>query len=190
MFDKNAGMAHNETILIINSCCIVMSRPFLLDKSWLAFYRGMLGAWTKRHANVQDAEDAVQDAVIGIVNNTRSDIQNPNAYLYQASQNSLMGKARRSNSDQHVSLDDLAEEDHPLLHDPESNMRALKLAEAMEQALSALPLKCRQAYIWHRLEGYSQAEIAQRLNLSVNSIERYIMQALRHLRESLREFDE
>jgi RNA polymerase sigma factor (sigma-70 family) len=166
-----------------------MSRPFLADKSWLAYYRGMLGSWTKRHSNVQDAEDAVQDAVIGIVNNTQSDIQNPNAYLYQASQNSLIGKARRHQRDQYVSLDELAEEDHPLLSDPESSIRAAKLADALEKALAELPLKCRQAYIWHRLEGYSQAEIAQRLNLSINSIERYIMQALRHLRESLREFD-
>ncbi len=166
-----------------------MSRPFLLEKSWLAYYRGMLGAWAKRHPNVQDAEDAVQDAVMGIVKNTQSDIDNPNAYLYQASQNSLMGKVRRHHHDQFVSLDDLAEEDHPLLQDPESSIRATKLAEAMEKALAQLPLKCRQAYIWHRLEGYSQAEIAQRLNLSINSIERYIMQALRHLRQSLREFD-
>jgi RNA polymerase sigma factor (sigma-70 family) len=166
-----------------------MSRPFLADKSWLAYYRGMLGSWTKRHSNVQDAEDAVQDAVIGIVNNTQSDIQNPNAYLYQASQNSLIGKTRRHQRDQYVSLDELAEEDHPLLSDPESSIRASKLADALETALAELPLKCRQAYIWHRLEGYSQAEIAQRLNLSINSIERYIMQALRHLRESLREFD-
>jgi RNA polymerase sigma factor (sigma-70 family) len=166
-----------------------MSRPFLIEKSWLSFYRGMLGSWTKRHSNVQDAEDAVQDAVIGIVKNTQSDIDNPHAYLYQASQNSLHGKARRNHRDQFLSLDELAEEDHPVLADPESSIRAVKLAEAMEKALAELPLKCRQAYIWHRLEGYSQAEIAQRLNLSINSIERYIMQALRHLRESLREFD-
>lgn len=182
-------MAHNGTILICDFCRIFMPRSFLLEKSWLAYYRGMLGAWTKRHANVHDAEDAVQDAIIGIVKNTSSDIDNPEAYLYQASQNSLMGKARRSSRDQFVSLDELAEEDHPLLQDPESSIRATKLAEALEKALAELPLKCRQAYIWHRIEGYSQAEIAKRLNLSVNSIERYIMQALRHLRESLREFD-
>ena len=54
-------------------------------------------------------------------------------------------------------------------------MRARQLAEALEQALASLPLKKRQAYVWHRLEGYSQPEIAQRMGLALNTVERYIM---------------
>ena len=82
----------------------------------------------------------------------------------------------------------LAAEDHPLLHDPEAGVRARQLAEALEQALASLPLKKRQAYVWHRLEGYSQPEIAQRMGLALNTVERYIMDATREMREQLERF--
>ena len=69
-----------------------------------------------------------------------------------------------------------------------SAARLWQLAEALEQALASLPLKKRQAYVWHRLEGYSQPEIAQRMGLALNTVERYIMDATREMREQLERF--
>ncbi|MNR33176.1 putative RNA polymerase sigma factor FecI [compost metagenome] len=49
-----------------------------------------------------------------------------------------------------------------------------------------LPEKCRQAYVWHRLDGLTQVEVAARMGLSLNTVERYIMRAMRHLRDALK----
>ena len=63
-----------------------------------------------------------------------------------------------------------------------------QLADALECALASLPLKKRQAYVWCRLEGYSQPEVAARMGVALNTVERYIMDATREIREQLKHF--
>lgn len=64
-------------------------------------------------------------------------------------------------------------------------MHALELADSVERALALLPLNCRQVFIWQKLEGLTQAEIAERMGLSKNMVEKYMIRTLRHLREHL-----
>lgn len=63
----------------------------------------------------------------------------------------------------------------------------MQLLTALKEALQELPLKCRQVFIWHRLEGYSQTEIAEKLDISVNMVEKYMIRATRHLRDRLQD---
>jgi RNA polymerase sigma-70 factor (ECF subfamily) len=67
--------------------------------------------------------------------------------------------------------------------DPEQYMRAIQLAESVERALQELPLNCRKVFVWQKIEGLTQAEIAERLGLSKNMVEKYMIRTLRHLRE-------
>lgn len=69
--------------------------------------------------------------------------------------------------------------------DPEAYVHALELADSVERALAELPLNCRQVFIWQKLEGLTQAEIAERMGLSKNMVEKYMIRTLRHLREHL-----
>ncbi|MQU29776.1 sigma-70 family RNA polymerase sigma factor, partial [Pseudomonas helleri] len=62
-------------------------------------------------------------------------------------------------------------------------MRAIQLAESVEKALQELPLNCRKVFVWQKIEGLTQAEIAERLGLSKNMVEKYMIRTLRHLRE-------
>ena len=62
-------------------------------------------------------------------------------------------------------------------------MRAIQLAETVERALQELPLNCRKVFVWQKIEGLTQAEIAERLGLSRNMVEKYMIRTLRHLRE-------
>ncbi|SHG79405.1 RNA polymerase sigma factor [Pollutimonas bauzanensis] len=158
------------------------------QNGWLAYYRELMRTWPRRSSNFHDAEDAAHDAVVGMLRSDTSAVLDGHAYLYRASQNRMAGEIRRQARNQLISLEELAEDHHPLLADPEAAIRASQLADALEESLAQLPLKCRQAYIWHRLEGYSQPEIAERLGVSLNTVERYIMRALRHLREQLQHF--
>lgn len=165
-----------------------MSRSTNPLKGWLAYYSELVGSWAKRNSRPSDAEDAAQDVMAHMLANTRAAALDAKSYLYRAAQNRLISEIRRQSRHPEMSLESLSADDHPLLHDPEAGVRARQLADALEQALASLPLKKRQAYVWHRLEGYSQPEIAQRMGLALNTVERYIMDATREMREQLERF--
>lgn len=165
-----------------------MPRSNPQDKSWLGCYADMIRGWVRKVGNTHEAEDALQDAAVGLLKADSNAILEPQAYLYRASVNSLASNARRQARLPTLPLHEIREEDHPQDTDSSAGVRSAQLADAVEAALLQLPVKCRQAYIWHRLEGYSQQEVATRLGVSLNSVERYIMRAMRHLREVLHRY--
>lgn len=74
------------------------------------------------------------------------------------------------------------------MDDPDAHIRNTQLIDSLTAALAELPLKCRQVFIWQKIEGYSQEEIAQRLDISVNMVQKYMIRALRHLRDRLQHY--
>lgn len=164
-----------------------MSRRRSPEHGWLAYYRELIGSWAKGNSLRHDAEDAAHDAVASVLGRERTGVLDQKAYLYRASHNRLINEVRRQNRHETLSLEDLADEEHPLL-DPEAPVRARELAQALERALERLPLKKRQAYIYHRLEGYTQVEVARKMGVALNTVERYIMDATREIREQLQIF--
>ena len=84
-------------------------------------------------------------------------------------------------------LDLLDEADQPAWTDPESPVRASRLADDLAQVLAELPPKCREAFVLNRIEGWTQAEVAQHMGLSKNMIERYVMRAIEFVRDRMRE---
>ena len=153
--------------------------------SWLVKYATMFRDWTRRCEHRQEAEDALQDAALGMLKREGAALADPCAYLYQASRNNLASGLRKLSQRAAVPLHDLGDHEHPALHDVAADLDGMQLARSIDAALAQLPEKCRQAYIWHRLDGLTQPEIAARMGLSVNSVERYIMRAMRHLRDTL-----
>jgi len=165
-----------------------MSRPPNNLKGWLAHYGELVGAWAKRNSRPCDAEDAAQDVMAGLLRGGPGGVMNGKSYLYRAVQNRLVSEIRRQTRQDEVALEAWAADDPAQWHDPESSVRARQLADALELALASLPLKKRQAYVWCRLEGYSQPEVAARMGLALNTVERYIMDATREVRERLQHF--
>lgn len=155
--------------------------------SWLAHYRELIRACLRRGHQRHDVEDAVQDAVVGMLEQSAGAIQDPGAYLRRSTYNGLIDGHRRRAVWQTSSLQDLAEADHPSSPGPESAARERQLSDALLKALEELPLKCQQVYIRHRLEGWSHVEIAQHMGLSRSMVEKYMTRALRHLSERLQD---
>ncbi len=145
----------------------------------------MIRDWTRRSEHPQEAEDALQDAALGMLKRQGAALADPCAYLYQASRNNLASGLRKLSQRAAVPLHDLGDHEHPVLGDAAIELDGIQLARSIDDALAQLPEKCRQAYIWHRLDGLTQVEIAARMGLSINTVERYIMRAMRHLRDTL-----
>ncbi len=165
-----------------------MSRRISPPKGWLVHYLELMGGWARRSSRPADAEDAAHDAVVGMMRNGDASVLDSRAYLYVASQNRLLGEIRRQHRVTAVSFEELSEHEHPALPDAESDIRAAQLLAALRLALEELPLKCQQVFLWNKLEGYTQAEIAQKLDLSPSMVEKHMKRALSHIQEKLQNY--
>ncbi|WP_271411981.1 RNA polymerase sigma factor [Pseudomonas sp. Q1-7] len=147
-------------------------------------YEELIGTWTRRLRNRQRAEDLAHDAFVRVLETRQDSVQQPRAYLHQTTRNIAVDQFRREERRAQLELD-MAGQGEDAKDDPESFMHAVQLADSIEKALAELPVNCRQVFVWQKLEGLSQAEIAERLGLSRNMVERYMIRTLRHLRERL-----
>ena len=69
------------------------------------------------------------------------------------------------------------EVEHKLLYE--------ELKEKITQVVDQLPERCREVFILSRFEGLKNREIAERLHISLHTVERHIQRALRIFAEAL-----
>ncbi|MGA4634746.1 sigma-70 family RNA polymerase sigma factor [Pseudomonas solani] len=151
---------------------------------FFAHYEELIGTWTRRLRSRHRAEDLAHDAFVRVLEADQASIEQPRAYLHQTTRNIATDQFRR---DERRALleQELGSQAEASADDPESFMHAVQLADSIEKALAELPPNCRQVFVWQKLEGLSQAEIAERMGLSKNMVERYMIRTLRHLRDRL-----
>ncbi|NHC60763.1 RNA polymerase sigma factor [Paenalcaligenes suwonensis] len=158
-------------------------------KGWLSYYTDLIGSWVKNNALKQDAEDAAQDAIMRVLADQRDSIQDPKAYLFRAAQNQLVSEIRRQARHEQTSLDTLLEHEHPQSHgEVDASLHTTELLGALCEALQDLPLKCQQVFLWNKIEGYTQEEVARRLGLTPSAVEKHMKRALRHIQHRLQDY--
>ncbi len=145
-------------------------------------YEELIGTWTRRLRNRQQAQDLAHDTFVRVLESNPDSVEQPRAYLHQTARNIAVDGFRR---EELLDAKELATvpPSSSETGDPEQYMRAIQLAESVERALQELPLNCRKVFVWQKIEGLTQAEIAERLGLSRNMVEKYMIRTLRHLRE-------
>lgn len=60
------------------------------------------------------------------------------------------------------------------------------IEQALQRAIDALPERCREIFVMSRLQGMPQEEVAQRLGITVNTVETQMGIAYRRLRDELK----
>ena len=146
-------------------------------------YEELIRTWTRRLRNRQEAEDLAHDTFVRVLEAKSVQVEQPRAYLHQTARNIAVDAYRREDRREAMELGAL--DQTPASGDPEHFMHAIQLADSIEQALAELPLNCRKIFIWQKVEGLTQQEIAERLGLSKNMVEKYMIRTLRHLRDRL-----
>lgn len=68
------------------------------------------------------------------------------------------------------------------------HMDTLELEEKINKTIESLPEKCREVFMLSRYEGLKYNEIAEKLNISVKTVESQMSKALSVLRENLKEY--
>jgi RNA polymerase sigma-70 factor (family 1) len=99
---------------------------------------------------------------------------------YNAAISLIRKKAKESQFFEHLkSLQEINEE--PVNVAIEYN----ELTKKLDEIIKALPERQREVYLLHRVEGLKYSEIAERLNISANTIENHMSRALKTIREKL-----
>ena len=69
-----------------------------------------------------------------------------------------------------------------------SHDHSLRL-EMLERALGELPAACRDSFLLRKLDGMTHLQIAERLCISRSLVEKHIVNAMKHCRARMREWD-
>jgi len=157
-------------------------------KAWLAHYGELIAAW-RRNARIGDeAQDAMHDAVLRLLEGGAMAADNPRAYLRRSTRNGMVDRYRREALLPMQALHELDEAEHPLVEGPDADAAANRMVDDLRAALQELPLACQQVYVRHRLEGWTHAEIALAMGLSRAMVEKHMTRALQHLNRRLQKY--
>lgn len=134
----------------------------------------------------EEAENLLQEVFLSLWEH-RFKVENNasvKSFLFTVTYNSAMSFLRKKAKDNEFfkylkSLQEPA--DVPV--DVELNYRELETR--LEEIINGLPQRQKEIYLMHKVEGLKYAEIAERLNLSVNTIENHMVRALRTIRSKL-----
>ena len=144
---------------------------------------------TRRLKNVEDAEDIAQAALLRIQRlDEGTSLDNPKAYLFQVASNLAIDSIRRNEILQrYLQTESLRSETQNAegALSPERIIAAQQQLKKVQHAISSLPVKYRQAFLLHRKNGMSYSEIANEMGVSVSSVEKYILHALRECRHAI-----
>jgi RNA polymerase sigma-70 factor (ECF subfamily) len=143
----------------------------------------------RSHVQRDDVPDIVQETYCRVLNYGELErIRYPRAFLLRVAHNVALNvaKHRRTAGDH----DAMNVSDLELADEQPSAYRRLKAEQELtivRAALTELSPKCREVFVLNRFEHRTYGEIAQELGLSVSMIEKYVSQALAHLRKRLAE---
>lgn len=134
----------------------------------------------------EEAENLIQDVYLNLWENRYKVEKNASIkyYLFTIAYNSaitiIRKKARESEFVEYVKTLQEINED-PVNMELEYN----ELVNKLDEIIRELPQRQKEVYLLHKVEGLKYSEIAERLNISVNTIENHMSRALKTIREKL-----
>ena len=146
------------------------------------------------HANkylndVDAAEETVQSLFVKLWEG-REELQiekSPRAYLYTAVRNACYNQIRHIKIREEYKAHNKREMDETS-YSVDDDYQAEELNEKIRRAIDALPEGRRRIFILSRFEGLKYREIADRLKISVKTVENQMGSAIKHLKNDLAEY--
>jgi RNA polymerase sigma-70 factor (family 1) len=136
--------------------------------------------------STEESENLIQDVFLNIWEN-RHKVEKDSSiksYVFTITYNSAISVIRRKARDEKFIeyLQSLQEvNDEPANAELEYN----ELSERLDEIIKGLPDRQKEVFLLHRIEGLKYTEIADRLNISVNTIENHMSRALKTIRKKL-----
>lgn len=139
----------------------------------------------KRLPIVHKAEDLVQEVFISLYRQRHSapTINNLKAWLFACLRNQILNEIRNFHTHRKHDTQIAAQAPITTLAHSEYDLR--KLEARFHQALTQLTERCREVFLMSRAENLSNKKIAERLNISVNGVEKHMTTALRIMKKEM-----
>ncbi|WP_246263445.1 RNA polymerase sigma factor [Caulobacter soli] len=157
-------------------------------ETYLARQNELRGFYRARLGPQADVEDLVQDLYVKIRNLEGQDVRNPAAFLYRLAHNHMLdwlrrGRRNRARDDAWRRTSTTVIGRVEMVEDPdaETTLIARQRLERLSEALLALPSRTQGIFRLHKFEGLTYAQTAQRLGLSLKTVEKHMSAALAHL---------
>jgi len=143
-----------------------------------ADHHGWLKAWLRRRlGNSFDAADLAHDTFFRLL--ARQEplaLQEPRAFLTTVASRVLANHWRREQLER-AYLETLQRFPEELAPSPEARAILLETLYEIDALLDGLPVAARRAFLLSQLDGLTQAQIADQLNVSARTVRRYLTQA-------------
>ncbi len=140
-------------------------------------------------SNHNDAEDAVQHVFVQLWENRKKlKVEVPlNGFLYKATKNHCLNKIKHLKvRKQHA--DDVKAKNQLSVAPTYEDVEYLELHQHVAEAVASLPERCRMVFLLSRDEQLSYKEIAEKMKISVKTVETQMGKALKNLRISLSDY--
>lgn len=148
-----------------------------------------LRAWLRsRFPALADADDLVQDSFIRLLRARQSGtVENPRAFLFATARNAALDHYRHSRV---VAMESLAGAEASSVEEGECDVaetvsRAQEI-EILHAAIESLPSRCREVMTLQKIHGLTNRQIAERLAISVNTVNAQMVNGLMRCRDYLR----
>lgn len=136
--------------------------------------------------STEESENLIQDVFLNLWENRRKVEKDASikSYLFTIAYNSAITIIRKKSRESEfveylMSLQKIYEE--PVNMELEYN----ELTNKLDEIIKALPQRQKEVYLLHRIECLKYNEIAERMHISVNTVENHMSHALRTIREKL-----
>lgn len=162
-------------------------------QTYRGFYADILHYLRKRTDNASDAADMTQDVFTQWLGyRDQASVEQPRAFLFQMARNLLRDHWRKQKVRHSVFAEHLAQPSDVEVHvtplhsnEPLARAQQQQHLERLGEVLDELSPRRREALMLHRFDGISQAQIADRMGISVSMVEKHIAFALLHCKRRL-----
>jgi len=143
-----------------------------------------LRTWLGRRQPIGlEVDDIIQESYAILADlETVEGIRHPRAYLYQVARSVITRNVRKARVISIKAVEELAQlehaDDRP---SPEQVTIDRDELRRIAEAIGAMPGKTQEAFVLRRVDGLSQREIAARMAISENTVEKHISRGLRFL---------
>jgi RNA polymerase sigma-70 factor (ECF subfamily) len=154
------------------------------------YYRELVSFLSARLGSRQAAEDVAHDAYLRVLERTGSEqIEHPRAFLYRTALNLVVDRHRRQLVRQAEPLDALDADSRLHSSELQHDLQLDQRLALMQKALDELSRPCRDSFLLRKIEGLSHQQIAERLGISRSLVEKHIVNAMKHCRVRMRQWE-
>lgn len=171
-----------------------MSGNEVINNAFLQ-WREHLARVVSRIVPPHEIEDIVQETYVRACQyKTENEIKAPGAFMTRIARNLAIDHIKRAESRLTSYInDELLEaerEERSRCEEPVNQAASRQEFAIFCEAVRQLPVQCRRVFVLKKVYGYSQREIATKLNISENTVEKHVAQGIKRCMLYMRQHNE